>query len=136
MRVPDLMIGFLLAAAHITTCLNYSHSFIALSLFHIFNNLVHTNPLSISSSLHLQLLTPGTLNATVGTHSLHSQLHSAIRHASLADYRRLLKHFSAVLPELHWFPYCQNTILTNLSLPYAVSNTITLGVLRTLTNTD
>jgi hypothetical protein len=35
---------------------------------------------SMSSSLHLQLLTPWTLNCTDGTHSLHSRLHSDLLH--------------------------------------------------------
>jgi hypothetical protein len=52
---------------------------IALSLFHVFNNLVHTNAHRVyfqqSSSL---TACSWTLTATVGTHSLLSQLHSAI----------------------------------------------------------
>jgi hypothetical protein len=77
MWVPDRMIGFYLAA-HITTSLNYSHSYSAIAIPHIEQSrftTIHTE--SISSSLHPQLLTPRTLTATVGTHSLHSQLHSA-----------------------------------------------------------
>jgi hypothetical protein len=48
----------------------------------------------MSRSLHLRLLTPGTLTATVGTHSLHYDYTLQSHYASLADYPRLLKHFS------------------------------------------
>jgi hypothetical protein len=111
MWVPDLMIGLLLTA-HITTCLNYRHSFIALSLFRTYNNLcTQQSSQSLSpSSLHLQLLLllehSTTLTAlTACTHNYTLQSHCA----SLADYPRRLKHFSAALPEVHWFPYCQYT---------------------------
>jgi hypothetical protein len=115
--VPDRMIGFLLLAAYIQPVL-ITLILIALSLFNTFNNLgSHNNPHRVyvpavfifkcsvlEHSLQLSALTACTL-----------QLHSAIRYASLADYRRLLKHFSAALPELHWFPYCQYTLTHTLS---------------------
>jgi hypothetical protein len=68
MWVPDRMIGFLLAA-QITTCLNYSPSYNAIAIQLVQQSLhttIHTE--SMSRSLHLQLLTPGTLDYTDGTH--------------------------------------------------------------------
>jgi hypothetical protein len=49
----------------------------------------------MSSSLHLQLLTPWTLNCTDGTHSLHSRLHSDLLH--YADLTTTL---------YYWLPQC------------------------------
>jgi hypothetical protein len=69
------MIGFLLAAAHITTCLIYSHFYSAIAIPHVQQSrfTLQSTP-SSSSSLHFWLLTPGTLKYTVGTHSLHSTI--------------------------------------------------------------
>jgi hypothetical protein len=77
---PPIIVGsgsddWILLAAHITISLNYSNSYSAIAIPHIeqyLHTTIHTE--SMSRSLHLQLLTPGTLNATVGTHSLHSRL--------------------------------------------------------------
>jgi hypothetical protein len=118
MRVPDLMIGSLLAAAApITTCLSYTHSYSAIAIPHIQQprfTLIHRVYSQQSS-----FLTAYSLNPRL--HCRHSQLalnYTLQSHyASLVDYRRILKRFSAVLPELpYWLPHC-------------------LGVLRTLTHT-
>jgi hypothetical protein len=107
-------------AAHITTCLNYTHSYSAIAIPHIQQSLfTQQSTRSLFPAVFISdrslLEHSNTLSALT---ACTLQLHSAIRYASLADYRRLLKHFSAVLPELHyWLPHW-------------------LGVLRTLTNTD
>jgi hypothetical protein len=101
MWVPDLMIGSLLAAANITTCLNCTHSYSAIAIQHVQQSLyttIHTE--SISSSLHLWLLTPWTLEYTVGTHSLHSTI------------TLWLSHYCTLywLAPLHWLVFYARSI--------------------------
>jgi hypothetical protein len=125
MWVPDLMIGFLFSSLH-TTCLNYRHSYSAIAIQHVQQSrFTQQSTQSLFPSLHLWLLTPGTLKFTDGSYCLHSQLHSAIRWSiTLIRWLLLSSQYCTLLRTL---------TLTNLSLPYAVSNTLTLGVLRTLT---
>jgi hypothetical protein len=73
-------------AAHITTCLNYSHSYSAIAMPHIQQSLfttIHTE--SISSSLHLRLLTPATLDCNC-------------RHSQLALYNYTLQYAVLLWP--------------------------------------
>jgi hypothetical protein len=132
------MIGFLLlAVAHITTCLDYRHSYSATAIPHVQQSLfatIHTESMNQQSSS----LTAYSLNTQCNCR--HSQLalynYTLQSHyASLADYRRLLKHFSAALPELHY--YWLHTILTALrtltGIAYNWLHLHSLGVLRTLT---
>jgi hypothetical protein len=105
MWVPDLMIGFLLAA-HITTCLNYTHSYSTIAIPQIQQSLfttIHTVYFQESSS-------PTAYSWNTQCNCRHSQLalynYTLQSHyASLAHYRRLLKHFSAALPELLYTGY-------------------------------
>jgi hypothetical protein len=124
------MIGFLLAAAHNTTCLNYTYSYSAIAIQHIQQSrftLMHTE--SISSSLHLRLLTPGTLNATVDTHSLHSII-------TLCNHTMLLWPIivdSLNTSRLHyWLPHCLGVLRTLTGIAYN-SNTLTLVYCRNYT---
>jgi hypothetical protein len=136
MRVPDLMIGFLLTAAHITTCLSYSHSYSAIAMPHIQQQSLHTTihtvyfpAIFISGCLLLEHST--TLTAlTACTHNYTLQSH----YASLADYRRLLKHFSAALPELLYTPIL--TLLRTLTNPPLRSLKYNRSHTDTLTYTD
>jgi hypothetical protein len=97
------MIGFLLAAAHITTCLNCTHSSSAIAIPHVQQprfTLIHRVYIQQSSS-------PTAYSLNTRCNCRHSQLalynYTLQSHyASLADYRRLLKHFSGALPELHY----------------------------------
>jgi hypothetical protein len=87
---------WILLAAHITTCLNYSHSFIALSLFHMFNNhcsqqstqslcpavfisncllLEHSNPLTALTACTHKYANSHTVTILTSSRTLCSQLY-------------------------------------------------------------
>jgi hypothetical protein len=105
--------------------LSWLQSFIALSLFHMFNNLCtqQSTQSLCPSSLHLWLLTPWTLTATVGTHSLHSTI-------TLCNHTMLL--WPITVDSL-------NTVSNTLTLTDCTTHTDTLSWLlyiHSLTNTD
>jgi hypothetical protein len=134
MRVPDLMIGSLLLAAHITACL---HSNSAIAIPHIQQQSLLTLQSTQSlcpSSLHLQLLIPGTLNATVGTHSLHSTItlrnHTVLLWPITVDSLNTSQlhclNYTDWLPYWHWLGRSHWLVL--LTTDYWLSNSILTGI--------
>jgi hypothetical protein len=137
MWVPDRMIGFYLAAAHITTCLNYRHSYSAIAIPHIQRSLftlMHPESISQQSSSltayswntqcncrHSQL---ALYNYTLAFALLHTILARSITLTGIACNSHTDTILVTPLRSLkytRWLAHC-HWLLTD-----------TLGVLRTLT---